>query len=406
MFPHLLLTIVGLFVAAQIITIALIARADRRRSKRRNIYKIIDLPVIKVNNANVNIYMEGWTLFSDMLAAINQAESRIMFETYIWQNDELGQQFQAAFIQKAKEGIDVYLIYDWLGSHAMGGPPKFPDIPHLHVLAFIPFKKIRHLLRRSRWNVTHRKLLIVDDSISFVGGYNIGDEYMREWRDTHVRFEHETGTDELAFAFVDFWNTYRRKYHPDLPYPPQYWRSDIQLFRNNPLRYNYPIRSLYLKAIERANKRIIITNAYFVPDRSIREALLVAATERNVQIDIVLPWRSNHIIVDWIARHHFEDYLKANIKLYGYNGTMIHAKTITVDGIWSMIGTANLDRLSLMINHEINAEFFDPAVAAQMEAIFAADKNESRVIDPIRWQQRRLAMRVGERLLSPLWPFI
>ena len=399
------LWLLGLMVALQLVLTVTITVLNKRRKERREPYTPIPLPELDIPGASLNIYMEGDTLFYDMLAAIENAKETIYFETFIWHNDEIGQQFIEAFIKKAEEGIQVYLIYDWIGNSALGGSRlKFPETPNLHVMAFFPITRPRHLFNPARWSVTHRKMLIVDKAIGFVGGYNIGKEYMYEWRDTHLRFS-GAGVDGLEYAFVDFWNVYRTKRLPELPYPKQDWRANIQAYRNDPLRHNYPIRSLYLEAVERASHSIIMTTAYFVPDPSLRRAILTAA-KRGVQVEILIPWRSNHAIADWIARCKFSEYLDSGVHIHAYNGSMIHAKTVTVDGIWSMLGTANIDRLSLGINHEVNVEIFDEAVAVQMEQIFAADLRESRNLDAERWRGRPLAWRFGELILRPLWPLM
>ncbi|MEM7030559.1 MAG: phospholipase D-like domain-containing protein [Chloroflexota bacterium] len=407
LFQWILRGIVGI-VVLQAITILLVRYSHKRRHARtpEGGYPTTPLAPIQIEDACIQIYMEGISLFADMATAIEQAQHTIYFETFIWKNDVLGKKFMDLLVQKAKEGVEVYLIYDWLGNGVLGTSRlQFPDnIPTLHVLSYLSFQRASHFFNPDRYNVTHRKILVVDNDLGFVGGYNLGEEYRTEWRDTHIRI-HGKGAEGLTHAFVDFWNHHCRADQPKLPWPKQPWSAHIDVYRNDPLRRNYPIRSLYLRAIERAQSYILITNAYFVPDPTFRHALIEAA-QRGVSVKIVLPWRSNHVLVDWISRHYFRDYLESGVELYGYEGAMIHTKTVTVDGTWTMIGTANLDRLSLWFNHEVNIEIFDKQVAAQMEAIFTCDREQCREVDLAIWDDRSVFMRLGELILSPLWPFV
>ena len=399
---------VALIFLLQLVTAAsmTISYARRTRGRGDGGYPTVDLPEVALDEGRVRLYMDGPSLFDDMRASIAGAERTIFFETFIWKDDEIGREFRDLFAAKAREGVDVYLVYDLLGNGLLGRSRiRFPDdIARLHVQRFFPFKRLIHFLMPSRYTVSHRKTLVVDDRVGYVGGYNLGDEYRTRWRDTHVSIT-GPGALRLSYAFVDLWNQYRGKDLPALGHPRQAWSNVLDVYRNDPLRRVYPIRSIYLRAIERAQSHVLITNAYFVPDPVFRRALRQAAA-RGVDVQIVLPWRSNHAVVDAVARHYFTDYLEAGIRLYGYEGTMLHTKSMTIDGMWSIVGTANLDRLSLALNHEINVEIFDGRVAAQMEAIFACDRERSRQIELEPWRARPLRMRLGERILAPLWPFI
>ena len=394
-------------LCAQLITVAIITISYKRRRKEMDQggYEHIDLPELPLEDGTIQLYMEGVSLYADMEESIDSAESTIFFETFIWKNDVAGQRLRDLFVKKAREGVNVCLVYDLIGNGVLGGSRiTFPtDIPTLRVSRYFAFKRWYHFLMPSRYNVTHRKLLVVDDRCAFVGGYNIGEEYRTEWRDTHIRV---TGPSvrRYSHAFIDFWNHYAAR-HDDMSYPQSQWSNIMDVYRNDPKRRNFPIRSMYLQAIERAHDHIYITNAYFVPDPTFREALIDAAA-RGVDVQVILPWESNHLVVDWVARHYFDSYLKAGIKLFGYEAAMIHTKTVTIDGRWSMIGTANLDRLSLWLNHEINAEIFDEGVAAQMEQIFACDLAQTRSITYEDWAKRPHRQRLGEQILAPLWPFV
>ncbi|HWO57774.1 MAG TPA: phospholipase D-like domain-containing protein, partial [bacterium] len=255
-----------------------------------------------------------------------------------------------------------------------------------------------------RYARDHRKLLVVDNTIAFVGGYNVGKLYATEWRDTHLRIRGPAAL-ELAYTFADFWNAIRGHRPQITRIPPRSWPGAIRVQRNDPARLVFPIRAMYLDAIERARHHIYVTNAYFIPDRVILSAL-IAAAQRGVDVRVLIPWESNHVTADWLARGYFEDCLRNGVRIFGYQNAMIHAKTATVDGIWSTIGTANLDRLSLAGNYEINVEILDAGFAAEMERIFAIDLTNAFELTLERWLRRPWYARVGELILSPLWPFL
>ncbi|HLY30480.1 MAG TPA: phospholipase D-like domain-containing protein, partial [Ktedonobacterales bacterium] len=246
----------------------------------------------------------------------------------------------------------------------------------------------------------HRKLLIVDGHTSFIGGYNIGSLYATEWRDTHLRIIGPAAQD-LAQSFVDFWNHFTPKSQRITTYHPRHFDPTIAPRGNNAARLTFPIRDMYIDAFDRAQKRILLTNAYFIPDHTLLESL-TAAAERGVETHVLLPWKSNHILADWAARSYFEACLQAGIHIWGYKGAMIHAKTCTVDGVWSTIGTANLDRLSAVGNYEINVELYSHELAAQMEQLFARDQTYAFEITREYWHQRPWYMKVSERILAPL----
>ncbi len=401
----LLIGIVTLFALQVLIVLWLMfLHALRQRRTPDEGFPFLDLYPVMVQETEVTLYTEGESLFKAMLTAIEQAQKTIFLETYIWKDDELGQKFKDALIERAQAGVKVYVIFDWFANLVVPREFKrFPkNLPGLQVYIFSSLTRPWSFLRLRNYGLDHRKLLVVDEQIGFVGGYNIGETYRTQWRDTHLRLVGPANRD-LGYAFADLWNLDRNP-HPPIHMPARPWSSTIRIHRNDPLRSSYPIRNVYLEAIEHAQKHIAITNAYFVPDPAIRQALIRAA-QRGVNVEILLPWQSNHVFVDWLARHFFAQYMAAGIKLYGYEGAMIHAKSATIDGVWSTVGTANLDRLSLLGNFEINVEIFDAQVAQKMARVFAVDLFNARVIDPEEWARRPWYSRAAEWILSPLWPW-
>lgn len=357
-----------------------------------------------VADTDVTVYSFGDDLYQDMLAAIRGAQRRILLETYIWKGDELGQEFKDALVEAADRGVDVYLVYDGFANLVV--PRSFYRFPaHLHVLRFPVLRPGLLLLNVRRSGRDHRKILVVDDETAFVGGYNIGSLYATHWRDTHVRLR-GPGAWELRNAFVDFWNAHRRDGQPvlqDAGSPA--WHPQLKAARNAPSELVFPIRGLYLDAIDRACSHVWITQAYFIPDREILDALLAAA-RRGVDVRVLVPERSNHVVADWLSRGLYETLLRGGVTIWLYRDAMVHAKTATIDGRWTTVGTANIDRLSLTGNFEINLEVVDPALAAAMEEILEVDLSNARELTLTEWQRRSPVAKLAEKLLVPLRPLM
>jgi cardiolipin synthase len=161
---------------------------------------------------------------------------------------------------------------------------------------------------------------------------------------------------------------------------------------------------MYIQAIDQAEHSIRLTNAYFVPDGTMFDAL-VSAARRGVDVQVLVPWISNHVVVDWLTRGYFTDCLEAGVRVFAYRN-MLHAKTCTIDGQWSTIGTANLDRLSSVGNYEINIEIYSEALAQQMEELFISDTGNAFELKKDQWMERPWYSRLGDRTVSPLRLFL
>ncbi len=200
---------------------------------------------------------------------------------------------------------------------------------------------------------------------------------------------------------VDFWNHFKRHGQPSIARTraPR-WDSEVSLAFNQPSRLLYPVRGLYIDAIDRARSSIRITSAYFIPDREIFEALVHAA-RRGVRVQILIPEYSNHILADWVARPYHGPLLKEGVEIWLYEDAMIHSKTMTIDGAWSTVGTANIDRLSLQGNYEVNVQFRSDKFAQTMDKIFELDLTNARRLSFEEWEERSLLTKVLERLLHP-----
>jgi cardiolipin synthase len=399
---HVLRRMLLTLITAQLAIIGLLIAARKiRGAQRKDVTAPPIPPPVSINGTVAQIYPDGPTLYRTMLTAMAQARESVYFETFLWTEDSIGWEFKEQLIERARAGVQVYIIYDWL-VNILRSPAftHFPELPTLHALPYRSIRQPRHLFDPRRFGRDHRKILVIDEQTAFVGGFNIGSHY-GQWRDTHVCLQ-GTAAADLAYTFADLWN---RECGPEstIRLPTRAWIPDIRVHLNDRLRLTMPIYGVYLDAIERAQRRILITQAYFVPDRLILQALIRAA-ERGVDVQILLPWHSNHPTADWLSRSRFGPLLHSGARIFGYMGPVLHAKTATIDGIWTMIGTANLDRLSLAGNNEINVEVFSADLARQMEAIFAHDLATACEVRRDAWDARPWYQRAAETILAPLWP--
>jgi cardiolipin synthase len=394
----------AVLIALQAATIAVLTAVDRRRRRRAAppTFPHSELPEVSVDGDVFEIFTYGRGVYDAMLAAIDAATETIYFETFIWKSDAVGQEFKDHLIRKAEQGVAVYIIYDDFGNLVVPRQFKqFPsDLPSLHILRYRAFHRLRHLLTPRRYAFDHRKLLILDGQIAFIGGYNIGSLYATEWRDTHLRINGPNAA-LIAQAFVDFWN---RNTPPATRISRRYKRrfnTSVVVRSNDAMRLTFPIRDMYLTGIDAAERIIRLTSAYFIPDHVLLNSLKAAA-ERGVDVQVLVPWTSNHIVADWASHAYFTECLRAGVRIFGYEHAMIHAKTCTVDGQVSTIGTANIDRLSSVGNYEINAIVASEAVAEQMERIFEDDKTNAFELTLAQWQTRPWYIKTSERIIKPL----
>lgn len=358
----------------------------------------------RIKETDLSIYTSGAAVYDDMIEAIDSAQSTILMETYIWKNDDVGQRFIDALNAAAHRGVEVYVIYDGFANLVV--PHSFyrqlSEKVHVFRMPAIGRRFWKGPLRYTGFN--HSKILVVDDVVGFVGGYNIGSLYARHWRDTHVR---EIGPDawELRQSITQLWNEDRSPEHQIPRSPSPHWEPEIRVAANLPVQLVYPVRHLYLSAIERAADHIWITTAYFIPDQQILQAL-IRASQRGVDVRVMVPKESNHILADWVSRGFYGQLLDAGVSILLYASSMMHAKTATIDGEWSTVGTANIDRLSLSFNYEANVEIIDPVFAQEMEKVFLSDAEHCEVLHSPDWRDRHPVARLTEALLRPFRPVL
>lgn len=397
-------------LAAQAATVVglLVFDSKRKRDQPPGPLPRAESRELPVPGGSMRIYTTGEPLYEDMLADIDAAQHRIFFESYIWKGDDTGLAFRDALVRAHDRGVEVFVAFDEFANLVV---PRafFRSLPAgIHVKRHPLLGRFPYLTPRQSGR-NHRKLLVIDEAATtgaaYLGGYNIGSLYADRWRDTHARVSGEMVV-ELANAFVDYWNNAPGATTPHLHQPAaRTWSTTMRVHRNSPVDLVYPIRNMYLEAIDRAEHHIYLTAAYFIPDDVLTRAL-VEAVDRGVDVQIIVPHFSNHIVADWVSRASYEELLEGGVRILRYEKAMVHAKTATIDGRWTTLGTANLDRLSLAGNYEINLEILDADVARQMEEIFRVDAQNCTELTLEEWTSRPIIARVTEGLLAPYRPLL
>ncbi len=393
--------ILGL-LTLQVLTAAvlLVIAALGKRRKHEVSFPHQPIEEVQVGENSLKLYAYGRDLFDAMLEAIDAAQESIYLETYIWKDDAVGKEFQERLARKAEEGVAVYVIFDSFGNLVVPRTFKSSFHPAIHVLEYRAIRRPWQMLDPRRYALDHRKLLIVDGITSFIGGYNLGALYATQWRDTHLSLR-GPGATELARAFIGFWNRFCPAHEQITQRYHHQFDALITISQNEAMRASFPIRDMYIAAIDEAEQSILLTTAYFVPDHMLLDALKDAA-RRGVDVRVLIPWNSNHVVANWITHSYFTDCLQGGIRIFGYRYTMLHAKTCTIDGQWSTVGTCNLDRLSLVGNYEINVAVYSAEFAGQMSALFAEDTAEKFELTMEQWEGRPWYIKVSERILAPL----
>jgi cardiolipin synthase len=389
-------------VTLQVLTAAvlLVIAALGKRSKHEVRFPHDPFEEVQVGENSLQLYAYGRDLFDAMLEAIDVAQESIYLETYIWKDDAVGQEFQEHLARKAEEGVAVYVIFDSFGNLVVPRAFKSSFHPAIHVLEYRAIRRPWQVVDPRRYALDHRKLLIVDGITSFIGGYNLGALYATQWRDTHMSLRGPAAA-ALARAFIGFWNRFCPAHEQITPRYHHQFDALITVSQNQAMRLSFPIRDMYIAAIDEAEQSILLTTAYFVPDHMLLDALK-GAVKRGVDVRVLLPWNSNHVVANWITHSYFTECLQGGIRIFGYQYTMLHAKTCTIDGAWSTVGTCNLDRLSLVGNYEINVAIYSAAFARQMSALFAEDTAERFELTMEQWKSRPWYSKVSERILAPL----
>ncbi|GAC1317862.1 MAG: phospholipase D-like domain-containing protein [Acidimicrobiales bacterium] len=375
---------------------------DEHEHYRRALEGLLGVPATEGNR--IEILRNGDEIFPAMLAAIDEAEHTIDFLTYVYWSGDVAEQFARKLAARAREGVRVRVLLDAVGSAPMDTAlitemeeagaqvARFRPVSALHL------GKVDHR--------THRKVLVCDEEVAFTGGVGIADEWKgsarneHEWRDTHFRV-HGPAVDGLRAAFVDNWSEATGKLFDAgidrFPLQPGDGHSRVQIVRGASEPGPSDIATLIHALIQLARNCIRITTAYFVPDEE-TTTLLCEAVERGVQVQLLLPGpHADKRFVQLAGEHDYETLLRAGVRAWYFQPSMLHAKIMTVDGIVANVGSANLNSRSMSLDEEVNMVVFDADIVAELDRHFDEDLERSTELDLSEWEERGTVQRLAEK---------
>ena len=380
---------------------------------------ISDSPLLAGNK--VQLLQNGPATYEAMFAAIRAARDHINMETYIIENDEIGQQFAEVLMEKQRQGVQVHLLRDSVGT--LGTPTEFFQNMVDAGVKVTEFNPVNPLTAKAGWDVNqrdHRKLLIVDGKTAFLGGINISSVYAsgsfvrrrpapptdkQPWRDTDLQIE-GPAVAELQKLFVQTWEKQQGEALAPRTFFPALTRQGNELVHTIGSSPDDPYSLIYatlISAINSAEREVLLANAYFVPDSQLI-ASLKAAVARGVDVKLVLPARTDSALVFHAGRSHYTELLRDGVKVYERRHALLHAKTALIDGVWSTVGSTNLDWRSFLHNQELNAVILGAEFGQRMHQAFENDLAESQQITLEQWEQRSLDLRVKE-MFGRLWQY-
>lgn len=365
---------------------------------------------------DVNIYTDGHAKFDTMLRDIEGARHHIHLMYYIIHDDGIGRRLRDALVRKAKEGVEVRVLYDDIGSYKL--PDRFFEPLKAaggFAAAFFPSKIPYFNIRVNYRN--HRKLVIVDGRIGYLGGFNVGDEYLGidkrfgHWRDTHLRLR-GSAVFQIQVQFLLDWNlASSERLSSHMAYFPleeavgmPRGRVGVQIVSSGPNEQMQQIKNAYIKLIHKAKKSVWIQTPYFIPDESFLDALKMAAMS-GVDVRIMIPRTPDHKMVYWATYSYLGDLLPLGVRCFLYGNGFLHAKTIVVDGMAASVGTANFDMRSFKLNFETNAFLYSRQVGERLQAYFEKDLEDSTELTLADYEGRSTRQKIREsftRLLSPI----
>lgn len=365
----------------------------------------------------VKLLINGENKFPEVLNALQEAKSHIHIEYYIFEDNGIGTEIGNLLIQKAKEGVKVRFIYDDFGSSSIR--KKFVNNLRENGIEAFPFLKISFLVFANHINYrNHRKIIVIDGHTAFVGGINVSDRYINKaggvkslyWRDTHLRID-GPGILHLQYLFLCDWNfCANEKIKPDRTlFPPVNSinitdNKIVQIAASGPDSKTPTILFSLLQAINLATEEILITTPYFIPGESLIDAVTIASLS-GLSVKLLVPGKSDSILVNAAARSYYDDLLNAGVEIYLYQKGFVHAKTLVADRKVAVVGTANMDFRSFDLNFEVNAIVYNSDIANELAEVFFNDIKDAVRIDEVRWSNRSRLKQLGQktaRLLSPL----
>lgn len=371
---------------------------------------------IYTQNNDVTLFTEGKDKFDALIQALENATKYIHIEYYIFRPDDIGKQLLQILMRKAMEGVEVKFLFDAMGSYTLNRKKYLHELKTAGVEYAAFFPGIMPYINRRINYRNHRKIVVVDGEIGFVGGFNVGDEYLGKnkhigyWRDTHVKIVGDA-VYSLEERFLLDWS-----YATDggigdvLKYFPKHKSVDdsskigVQIVTSGPDHKEQYIRNGYIKIINSAKEHLYLQTPYFVPDDTLVEALKLSALS-GVDVRIMIPGKPDHKFMAWAANSYILELLDVNIKVYYYEKGFIHAKTIMADGAVCSIGTANMDIRSFQLNFEVNSFIYNSEFTRALEESFKEDMKYCTEITKDEFMSRPLFDKMMEsivRLISPI----
>jgi len=401
---------------------------DSRYKEYENLvkYNLETSGAVLTGDNHVDIFNDGVEKFNDLIEEMKKAREYIHIQYYIIKNDEVFQRMIPVLKEKVNQGVEVRILYDGMGGRFM---PKrvWQDLRNSGVLVgeFFPAFLGRLQLRVNYRN--HRKIVVIDGKVGYVGGFNIGREYISKdpkfgyWRDTHLKIQGSAVYSlQIRFAldwnyaagenlFKDGWyfgmDHVQEETGQEAPYKDRKHGVKIQIISSGPDASNRQIRNNYLQLFNKAKDHIYIQTPYFVPDDAVLSALKMAA-ESGVDVRLMIPCKPDHPFVYWASYSYVGDLLAVGARCYVYEGGFLHAKGVMADGVVCSYGTANMDIRSFELNFEVNATIFDEETTKRLEDAFIRDlESRCREVTKEVYGQRNMWIRIKEqcsRLLSPL----
>jgi len=405
------LTVLLLFLAGR-------ASAQTTRSDSTVMQRLKDMGIPVTYNNRVELLMNGHDKFVDLFEAIRGARHHVHLEYFNFRNDSIANALFDLLAQKAAEGVKVRALFDAFGNWSNNQPLKkkhLEDIRRrgIEIVKFDPitFPWFNHAAHRD-----HRKIVVIDGKIGYTGGMNIADYYIKglpkigEWHDIHVRIDGDA-VRYLQGIFLTMWNRETGQhvggpeYFPDTPQLPDSIAEEIMIVDRTPRETPRSISRAYAASIRSADSLIRIVNPYFVPTKSIQEALK-HALKKGTEVEIMVPSVSDVPFTPEAAFYILHKLMKRGAKVYLFNGGFHHSKVMMVDGSFCTVGTANLNSRSLRYDYETNAFIFDPETTAELTGMFEHDKGRSTLLTPEVWKERSAWKKFVDWFAHLLTPFL
>ena len=373
-----------------------------------NALKELDYSPYRENN-KVSLYSDGKLFFRELIKEINSAKESINIQFYIFRSDDIGTEILDLLIKKAKEGVKIYFLFDSLGSKSLdkNALKKLVDAGGEYSIFFPSWLKIINININFR---NHRKIVVIDNKVGFIGGFNIGDEYIRKsekygyWRDTHIKIE-GSAVQDLKIRFIIDWK-YASKKNIDLKnslfcYNDNNGEDNIQILASGPNEENRSeIKLGYIKMIQKAKKYLFIQSPYFILDSSMFDSIKLASLS-GVDVRIMIPGKGDHPLIFWANLKHVGKLIPYGVKIYHYNkNAFLHAKTIVIDDEICSIGTANMDIRSFKLNFEVNAFIYSSKVAIKQKEQFFIDIDNSKELSLDEYNNRGRIVKFKEYFSS------